>query len=201
MPSRSFSSCRYGLTRSRRGRTSPCAPSPRSSGSPTARCLIRAPSRVGDRLHVGDFLVHARDGRLSTPPHQLHGALRRLRHRVLEAPVGVRREAEQPGALGAQLQDLGDDRVVVVRAAVVAAVDEHPPDLLAQVAARPSRSGTARCDERVLSDRPLALLAARLGGRRRARRARTRAGRRGPPPCRAADRGRSRRRARSGRTA
>jgi hypothetical protein len=49
--------------------------------------------------------------------------------------VGVRGVAEQLGALGAQREDLGDDRVVVVLAAVVAAADERAPHLLAQIAA------------------------------------------------------------------
>ena len=97
--------------------------------------MIFAPSLFGERLHVGDFFAHAADGGLPDGFHQLHGALGSLRHGVLEPPVRVRRVAEQLGALGAELEDLGDDRVVVVLVAVVAAVDEHAPRLLAQIAA------------------------------------------------------------------
>ena len=46
--------------------------------------------------------------------------------------VGI---AEQLGALGAQPHHLGDDRLVVGRAAIVAARDEGAEDLFAQVAA------------------------------------------------------------------
>ena len=56
----------------------------------------------------------------------------RLGHRVLHPPVGVALEAEQLGAVGAQLHDLGDDRVGVVGIAIVAAVDERAPHLLAK---------------------------------------------------------------------
>ena len=48
--------------------------------------------------------------------------------------MGVRRIAEQLGAFGAQLEDLGDDGVVVVLAAVVAAIDKHAPCFFTQVA-------------------------------------------------------------------
>ncbi len=62
--------------------------------------------------------------------------------------------------------------VVVVRVAVVAAADVRAPDLLAQVAAR--RVGEERLHRRArVGDRPLALLAARLRGRRGAGRAAT----------------------------
>ena len=44
-------------------------------------------------------------------------------------------KAEQPGALGAQPHHLGDDRLVVGRAAIVAARDEGAKDFFAQVAA------------------------------------------------------------------
>ena len=43
--------------------------------------------------------------------------------------------AEQAGALGAQPHHLGNDRLVVGRAAIVAAADEGAKDLLAQIAA------------------------------------------------------------------
>ena len=42
-------------------------------------------------------------------------------------------EAEEFCAFGSQLKDFGDDRVVVVLVAVIAAVDEHAPRLFAQV--------------------------------------------------------------------
>jgi hypothetical protein len=41
-------------------------------------------------------------------------------------------EAEQPGAVGANLDDLADEVVGVVGPAIVAAVDEGPPHLLAK---------------------------------------------------------------------
>ena len=44
-------------------------------------------------------------------------------------------KTEQAGALGAQPHRLGDDRLVVGRAAIVAAHDEGAKDLFAQVAA------------------------------------------------------------------
>ena len=86
---------------------------------------------VGDRLHVGDLLAHAGHGGGPNGLHQLQGLRRRLGHAILEAPACVVGETEQPDALVPQLQDLGDHGVVVVLVAVVAAVDEHPPDLLA----------------------------------------------------------------------
>ena len=118
---------------------------------------------VGDGLHVGDFLVHARHRRLPHRFHQPDRALRRLGHRVLQPPVRVRRIAEKLGALCAELEDLRDGGVVVARAAVVAAHDEHPPHLLAQVAA--GRQGQERIDARTrVDDGPLSRLAA-TGGR------------------------------------
>ena len=91
---------------------------------------------VDDRLHVGDVDGDLGDGRGPHRLHQRHGVFRRLGHGVLEAPVGVGLVAQQLGALDAQLQDLADDGVVVGRAAVVAAVDERAPDLLARRADR-----------------------------------------------------------------
>ena len=93
------------------------------------------PSLLRDLLHVRDFLVHARDRRGPHAHHQRLGLLRIVGHRVRHPPVRVRRIAEQLRALGAQLDDLGDRRVGVVRAAVVAAVLERLPHLLAKVAA------------------------------------------------------------------
>ena len=46
----------------------------------------------------------------------------------------VCRIAEQFRAFGAELKNVGNDRVVVVLVAVVAAIDEHAPRFFAQVA-------------------------------------------------------------------
>ncbi len=89
---------------------------------------------VGERLHVCNFLVDARDRRLPNGFHQLHRLFRSFCHRILETPVRVCRVAEQLRAFGAQLKNLGDDRVVVVFAAVVAAIDEHAPRFFTQIA-------------------------------------------------------------------
>ena len=122
---------------------------------------------VRDRLHVGDLLAHARHRGLPHRLHERHGVFRRLRHLILDPPVRVRRIPEERGALGTELEDLGDDPVVVVRVAVVTAAGEHAPDLLAQVA--PRRPGEERIDARPRVDhRPLPCLAARC--RRRSRR-------------------------------
>jgi len=51
-----------------------------------------------------------------------------------EPVMGEIGEAEQPGALGAQLHHLGDDRLVIRRAAIVAARGEGAENLFAQVA-------------------------------------------------------------------
>ena len=87
---------------------------------------------AGDGLHVRDLFTDARHRRLPHRLHELHGALGRPGHRVLEAPVGVGLVAEPLGPLRAQLQDLGDERVVVVRVTVVAAAVIRLPHLLAQ---------------------------------------------------------------------
>ncbi|MNQ62929.1 hypothetical protein D3C85_772930 [compost metagenome] len=87
---------------------------------------------AGDRLHVGDLLGHAGLGRGPDALHQLHGRGRGLGHGVLHAPFGVVAEAEQLGALLTQGDDLGDGRLGVVGVAVVAALDELLPHLLAQ---------------------------------------------------------------------
>jgi len=117
---------------------------------------------VGDLLHHRHFLMHAGHGRLPDAQHQVHRLVRGAGHLVGRDPVGVGRVAEQAGALGAQLEDLGDDGVVVVRVAVVAAHDPHPPALLAQGAI----AGIG--DERLhrgagVGDQPLALEALFLG--------------------------------------
>ena len=118
---------------------------------------------VRDRLHVGDFLADAGHRRLPHRLHQLQGPLRGAGHRVLQPPVGVGPVAEQLRPLGAQLQDLRDDRVVVVGVAVVAAAVEGAPDLLAQVAAVGVGEERLHARPRV-EHGPLALLAPLLGG-------------------------------------
>ena len=123
---------------------------------------------AGDRLLVGDLLAHARDRGRPDPHHQRLRALGRARHRVLHAPVGVAGEAEQPGAVGADAHDLGDDRVGVVGIAIVAAVDERAPDPLAQRAI--VGEGQHRIDRRAgvddgeLAGRKVALARRRGGG-------------------------------------
>ena len=90
------------------------------------------PFRVGDRLHVGDLLADARQRRR---PHRLHepeGPRRVARHAVGELPGGVVGMSEQPHPLVPEPQDLGDDGVVVVLVAVVAARDEGAPHLFTE---------------------------------------------------------------------
>ena len=89
---------------------------------------------VRDTLHVGDLFTHPRGGGFPDRFHQFHGPLRGSRHGVLEPPVSMRRVPEQARPLGAELQDLADDRIVVARIAVVAATHELAPHLFAQVA-------------------------------------------------------------------
>ena len=62
------------------------------------------------------------------------GAPGRLGHAVLEPPLGVVAVAQKLNALVTQLQDLGDDRVVVALVAVVTARIVGPPNLLPQIA-------------------------------------------------------------------
>ena len=71
--------------------------------------------------------------------------------------------AEQLGPLGAKLEDLGDDRVVVVGVAVVAAAVVRAPDLLAQVPAVGVGEEGLHARPRV-EHGPFALLAPLLGG-------------------------------------
>ena len=117
---------------------------------------------VRDGLHVVDLLVYARDGGGPDLHHQAHRLLGRLGHRVVEAPVGVRREAEELGALCPQAEDLGDALAVVVRVLVVAAAVVRPPDLLAQVApVRVGQEGVHRGAR--VGDGPLSLVPQPLG--------------------------------------
>ena len=95
--------------RSHRGRTSPCAPSRRSSGSPRARsarprlrastigCISATSSRTRATAGAQTFSI------------SVHRRVRRLGHLVVGDPVGEGREAEQLRLLGAQRQDLGDE--------------------------------------------------------------------------------------------
>jgi hypothetical protein len=116
---------------------------------------------VGDLLHVGDLLARARDRRLPHLHRERERCLRRARHVVVDRPVRVARVAEQARALGAQREDLGDHRAVVVLAGVLAAADPHPPRLLAQIASR--RVDQERLDRRSrVGDQPARALA-RLG--------------------------------------
>jgi hypothetical protein len=115
--------------------------------------LARLP--IGDGLHIADLLLDPGDRRRPDRHHQVQGPLRRLRHPVLEAPLGVVLVAEQADPLVAQAQDLGDERVVVVVAAVVAAAVVGAPDLLAQLAV--VGVGEERVDRRAgVGDRKLA---------------------------------------------
>ena len=70
-------------------------------------------------------------------PHRLQKVAhcgRRFRHRIVEPVLGEIGVAEQPRSLGAKLHHLGDDRLVVGRAVIVAAGDESAEDLFAQIA-------------------------------------------------------------------
>ncbi len=88
--------------------------------------------------------------------------LRRLRHGVVETEFRKCLIAEEPRALDAQLHHLGDDRLVVGRAAAVAARDPGAERFLPQVAAR--RKLQERLDARTPErDDMLALEPALLG--------------------------------------
>ena len=123
---------------------------------------------AGERLLLRDLLVHARDGGGPDPHHQFLGARRRARHRVLHPPMGVAFEAEQARALGAHPHDLADRLIGVVGVPIVAAIDEGPPDPLAQ---RPIvGEGQHRIDRRAgVDDRELAGRQVALARRRRGR--------------------------------
>ena len=117
---------------------------------------------AGQGAHLGDLLADARDGRGPDAHHQVHGGLGGPGHGVLHAPVGMGLEAQEAGALGAQAQDLGDGRLGVVGVAVVAALDELAPDLLALGAV--VGEGQVRVDGRTgVGDDPAVQLA-RPGG-------------------------------------
>ena len=91
---------------------------------------------VGDDLHLGHLFPDPGDGRGPDAHHQRHGGLWRIGHGIVgEAPMGVGREPQKLGPLGAQIEDLADPGVVVADVAVVAPAVERLPDLLAQIAA------------------------------------------------------------------
>src|SRR5215510_14837380 len=87
-------------------------------------------------LHGVAIDERARARGLPYPLEQIAHRLRRLRHRVVELVVREALIAEESRALGAQRQNLGDDRLIVGLAATVAARDPGAEDLLAQLAAR-----------------------------------------------------------------
>ena len=89
---------------------------------------------VGDRLHVGDFFAYAHDRRLPHLHHQSHRGVWRFGHVVGQDPVRVAGKAQELGAFGAQLQDFGNHRLVVVSARVITPHRPHAPALFAQVA-------------------------------------------------------------------
>ncbi len=89
---------------------------------------------VGDRLHVGDLLPYLPDCRGPYCLQELEGSPGLLRHPVCELPLGKIVKAQETHTFVAQRQDLGDDGVVVVLVAVVAAGVVGAPDLLAQLA-------------------------------------------------------------------
>ncbi len=60
-------------------------------------------------------------------PHEIERRPRRLRHRVVEAEIGVAGIAEKARFFGAQPQRSGHDRAIVVRAAIGAARGERAP--------------------------------------------------------------------------
>ena len=89
---------------------------------------------VGERLHVGDFFAYAHDRRLPHLHHQSHRGVWRFGHVVGQDPVRVAGKAQELGAFGAQLQDFGNHRLVVVSARVITPHRPHAPALFAQVA-------------------------------------------------------------------
>ena len=109
--------------------------------------LLRVIAPVpGREREVAALLLHERLQRVAVGlgarprprPHRVEqvadGGLR-FRHGVVQPVMGEVGIAEQPGALGAQPHHLGDDRLVVGLAAIVAARDERAINLFAQVAA------------------------------------------------------------------
>ena len=86
-------------------------------------------------LHGVAVGERARARRLPHGFEEVARGFRRLRHRVLEPVMGEVGVAQKPRPLGAQLDRLGDDCLVVGCSAIVAARDEGAEDFFAQVAA------------------------------------------------------------------
>ena len=128
--------------------------------------LIRTFGR-SDLLHLGNLFPGPGHGRGPDLAQKVHGRLGSLGHLPVRDPVGEGLVTQQPGLFDPQLQHLGDDRIVVVIAAVVAAARPHLEGFLPQVPAR--REG----DERIhrgagVGDHPPAVhppLAGRRGRR------------------------------------
>src|SRR5262249_62280619 len=107
-------------------------------------------------LHVARSLMPPAPPWLPPRLHQLHRPLRRLGHRILQPPVGVGGVAEDLGPLGAELEDLHHQRVVVVLPRVITTLDVMAPDLLPEIA--PLGVAEERLHRRAgIGDQPLAL--------------------------------------------
>ena len=100
----------------------------------------------GRKFEIAAFLLHQRlqcvaigfRAGARRRPHcveQMTDRVRRFRHGVVEPVMGEVVIAEQAATLGAQLHHLGNNRLVVGCAAIVAAADEGAKDLFAQIAA------------------------------------------------------------------
>jgi hypothetical protein len=105
----------------------------RNSASPRGELEVAA-VLLHQRLHGVAVGERARARGRPHRVEQIAHRGRRLRHGVVEPVMGEVGKAEQAGALGAQPHHLGDDRLVVGRAAIVAALGEGAKDLFAQIA-------------------------------------------------------------------
>ena len=123
--------------------------------------------RLGLGLEVVALRGGAGEGRRPDFVEEPEHVLGRLGHGVVELEVREGLVAEKPGALRPEAHHLGDDGLVVGRAASVAAARPGAEGLLAQVAA--AREGEERLDARsgerdhVLAGKP-PLLGRRSGG-------------------------------------
>src|SRR5262249_46457265 len=104
---------------------------PVPGGEPEIAALL-----LDERLHGVAIGKRTRARRLPHPFEQIAHRLWRLRHRVVEPVMREALVAEQPRALRAQRENLGDDSLVVGLAAAVATRDPGAEDLLAQLAPR-----------------------------------------------------------------
>ena len=120
-------------------------------------------------LHGVAVGERARARRRPDPIEQVAHRVRRLRHGVVEPVVREGLVAEELRALGAQRHHLGDHRLVVGRAALVAARDPGAERLFAQVAARGELQ--ERLDARARQRDDVLAGHAALGRRRARRRA------------------------------